>query len=151
MQSSLRRDPWGHYGIFFINVVPKVFIVVFRKSNYIAVMRNRSAAKKEAIMNTIDTNEIIWQAKKMRAEEIRRIEGLAAKRLGLYFRLLAGSAADAGNSLQPLFSWNPQDAKAPRRSGPRCLRAPAWHCAASSVGTPRHITPDRSATVSSSA
>ncbi|MBK9351150.1 MAG: hypothetical protein IPN05_13615 [Sulfuritalea sp.] len=94
-----------------------MFIVVFRKSNYIAVMRNRSAAEKEAIMKTIDTNEIIWQAKKMRAEEIRRIEGLAAKRLGLYFRLLAGSAADAGNSLQPLFSWNPQDAKSPRRSG----------------------------------
>ena len=45
-------------------------------------------------MKTIDTNKIIGQAKKMRAEEIRRIEGLAAKRLGLYFRLLAGSAAD---------------------------------------------------------
>ncbi len=72
-------------------------------------------------MKTIDTNEIIGQAKKMRAEEIRRIEGLAAKRLGLYFRLLAGSAADAGNSLQPLFSWNPQDAKSPRRSGPSLL------------------------------
>jgi hypothetical protein len=45
----------------------------------------------------------------MRAAEMQRIQGLMAKRLGLYFRLLGGSAADAGNALQPLFSWNPQD------------------------------------------
>jgi hypothetical protein len=63
-------------------------------------------------MYNIDTNEIVRQAKEMRAEEMRRIQGLVAKRLGLYFRLLAGSAADAGRALQPLFSWNPQDANA---------------------------------------
>jgi hypothetical protein len=61
-------------------------------------------------MYNIDTNEIVRQAREMRAEEMRRIQGLVAKRLGLYFRLLAGSAADAGSALQPLFSWNPQAA-----------------------------------------
>lgn len=72
-------------------------------------------------MDTIDTNEIVRQAKQMRAEEMRRIEGLVTARLGLVLRLLAGSAADVGNSLQPLFSWNPQDAAPRRRTGPSVL------------------------------
>ena len=61
-------------------------------------------------MVTFDTNQIVMQAKEMRAEEMRRIQGLMTQRLGLYFSLLAGSVVDAGNSLQPLFSWNPQNA-----------------------------------------
>ncbi len=69
-------------------------------------------------MDTIDTNEIVRQAKEMRAAEMRRIEGLVTKRLGLYFGLLAESAADAGNSLKPLFSWNPQNAAPRRATGP---------------------------------
>ena len=73
-------------------------------------------------METFDTNEIIRQAKEMRAEEMRRIEGLVSARLALYARLLAGSLADVGEFLRPLFSWNPQDAKpARRRSGPSLL------------------------------
>ena len=74
-------------------------------------------------MVTYDTNEIVRQAKKMRAEEMRRIQGLMTQRLGLYFRLLAGSAVDAGNALQPLFSWNPQDASPRRESRPLLTRA----------------------------
>lgn len=61
-------------------------------------------------MYRLDTAEIIREAKDMRAAEMQRIQGLMATRLALYFRLLGGSAIDAGNSLQPLFSWNPQDA-----------------------------------------
>ena len=60
-------------------------------------------------MYRFDTAAIIREAKEVRAAEMQRIQGLMAKRLGLYFRLLGGSAADAGNALQPLFSWNPQD------------------------------------------
>ncbi len=72
-------------------------------------------------MVTYDTNEIVRQAKKMRAEEMRRIQGLMTQQLGLYFRLLAGSAVDAGNALQPLFSWNPQNASPRRKPGPSLL------------------------------
>ncbi len=69
-------------------------------------------------MYNIDSNEIVRQAREMRAEEMRRIQGLVAKRLGLYFRLLAESATDAGSALQPLFSWNPQSAARGRATGP---------------------------------
>ncbi len=72
-------------------------------------------------MNRLDTAEIIREAKAMRAAEMQRVQGLMAKRLGLYFRLLAGSAADAGNALQPLFSWNPQDARAQRQTNGHAL------------------------------
>jgi hypothetical protein len=72
-------------------------------------------------MVTYDTNEIVRQAKQMRAEEMRRIEGLMTQRLRLYFRLLAGSAVDACNALQPVFSWNPQDASPHRVTGPSLL------------------------------
>lgn len=72
-------------------------------------------------MNTVDTNQIIRQAREMRAAEIRRVEGLIAKRLGLYFRLLAGSAGAAGETLRPLFSWNPQDRAIRHAAGPSLL------------------------------
>ena len=68
-------------------------------------------------MDMIDSNEIVRQAREMRAEEIRRIESLIAARLGLYLRLLAGSLGDAGEALRPLFSWNPQNAQPVRRAG----------------------------------
>ncbi|MBI5108554.1 MAG: hypothetical protein HZA62_07380 [Rhodocyclales bacterium] len=72
-------------------------------------------------MYQIDTEKFIREAKEARALEMQRIQGLMTQRLGLYFRLLAGSVADAGNSLQPLFSWNPQDAAPRRATGPSLL------------------------------
>jgi hypothetical protein len=72
-------------------------------------------------MNQLDTLKIIREAKEVRAAEMQRIQGLMTRRIGLYFRLLAGSATDAGNSLQPLFSWNPQDAALRRVTGPSPL------------------------------
>lgn len=72
-------------------------------------------------MNQLDTLKIIREAKEVRAAEMQRIQGLMTRRIGLYFRLLAGSATDAGNSLQPLFSWNPQDAVPRRVTGPSPL------------------------------
>jgi hypothetical protein len=79
-------------------------------------------SKKEAIMNSYDTNEIVRQAREMRAEEMRRIQGLMTARLVVYVRLLAGSLVDAGEALRPLFSWNPQNAKPGRRAnGPSLL------------------------------
>ena len=71
-------------------------------------------------MDKLDTTAIIMEAREMRAEELRRIKGLVGKRLSLYLGLLAGSAAAGANSLQPLFSWNPQDA-APRPTPSRPL------------------------------
>ena len=56
-------------------------------------------------MNTIDTNEIIWQAKRMRAEETRRLAVLIVSRVGQHVRFLAGSAAEA---LRALFSGSHQ-------------------------------------------
>ena len=73
-------------------------------------------------MINYDTNEIVRQAREMRAEEMRRIQGLMTARLVVYVRLLAGSLADAGEALRPLFSWNPQNAKSgTRASGPTPL------------------------------
>lgn len=73
-------------------------------------------------MDKFDTREIVRQAKEMRAEELRRIEGLIAARLARHLRLLAGSVANAGEVLRPLFSWNPQTAKPGHRaSGPSPL------------------------------
>lgn len=70
-------------------------------------------------MNSYDTSDIVRKAREMRAEEMRRIQGLTAARLALYVRLLAGSLVGAGEVLRPLFSWNPQNAKPGQRaSGP---------------------------------
>jgi hypothetical protein len=80
-----------------------------------------ASQQKESIMNQLDTLKIIREAKEVRAAEMQRIQGLMTRRIGLYFRLLAGSATDAGNSLQPLFSWNPQDAAPRRVTGPSPL------------------------------
>lgn len=64
-------------------------------------------------MAPIDIPAIEQRARRLRAEEMRRIEGLVAQRMGLYFRLLGGSLLAAlrlvSEALRPLFSWNPND------------------------------------------
>lgn len=85
-------------------------------------MRYCIAPKKKVIMETLNIADIEKQAREMRAEEMRRIQGLMGERIALYFRLLAGSVAEAGGALRPLFSWNPQDARSgSRASGPALL------------------------------
>lgn len=71
-------------------------------------------------MAPIDIVAIEQEARRLRAEEMRRIERVCAQRMRLYFRLLAGSLLLAlalfGEALRPLFSWTPQ---APRSHAPR--------------------------------
>jgi hypothetical protein len=75
-------------------------------------MRCCTAIKKESIMSPINVSKIEQNARRLRAEEMQRIQGLMLARLALYFRLLAASALSAvaalGESVRPLFSWNPQ-------------------------------------------
>lgn len=75
-------------------------------------------------MAPIDIPRIEFEARKLRAEEIRRINGLVSTRLALYGRLMVATALTGlmalADILQPLFSWNPQAASAPRR-GPGLL------------------------------
>ncbi len=73
-------------------------------------------------METYDTNEILRQARAMRAKEMRRLQGLMAARLVAYVRRLgddvrtrssrklqnAKPAHRANLSLRNLFGWNPQ-------------------------------------------
>lgn len=71
-------------------------------------------------MAPIDIVAIEQEARRLRAEEMRRIERVCAQRMGLYFRLLGGSfisvLAWLSEALRPLFSWNPQ---APRSKVPQ--------------------------------
>lgn len=75
-------------------------------------------------MSPINVSMIEQNARRLRAEEMQRIQGLMLARLGLYFRLLAASALSAvdalGESVRPLFSWNPQ-VPAAARQGPGLL------------------------------
>lgn len=63
-------------------------------------------------MTRIDIADIEREARKMRAEEMRRLSGIFADRMGLYFRLLGGSIASLNKllseALRPMFSWNPR-------------------------------------------
>jgi len=63
-------------------------------------------------MAPIDITAIEREARRMRAEELRRINGLISERLALHGRLLANTAltvlAAIGAGLRLLFSWNPQ-------------------------------------------
>lgn len=63
-------------------------------------------------MSPINVSKIEQQARKLRAEEMQRLQGLMLARVGLYFRLLAASSLAAlavlAESVRPLFSWNPQ-------------------------------------------
>lgn len=72
-------------------------------------------------MSPINISQIEQDARKLRAEELQRIQGLMLDRFGLYFRLLAASGLGAlamlAESVRPLFSWNPQTAAQPA-SGP---------------------------------
>lgn len=75
-------------------------------------------------MTPIDITKIEFEARQLRAEEMRRINGLVSARLALYGQLMAASALSGLKALAeillPLFSWNPQAASAPRR-GPGLL------------------------------
>jgi hypothetical protein len=68
-------------------------------------------------MNPIDIPAIERRARQLRAEEMRRIEGLFVDRLCVTGRLLAATAFSAllsvAGFLRPLFSWNPQPLQAP--------------------------------------
>lgn len=63
-------------------------------------------------MSPIDIVAIEHQARRLRAQEIQRIQGLVSARLGVHLRLLGATALSgltaAGRALRPLFSWNPQ-------------------------------------------
>lgn len=63
-------------------------------------------------MSPIDIAAIERRARQLRAEEIRRINGLFAERLCVMGRLLAATAFTAVlavvEAIRPVFSWNPQ-------------------------------------------
>jgi hypothetical protein len=92
---------------------------LFFQSQVIKVqsMQCCTATKKELIMSPIDIAAIERRARQLRAEEIRRVEGLFAERMVLLGRLLAATVFSAALSvaqmLRPMFSWNPQAAPAP--------------------------------------
>jgi hypothetical protein len=87
---------------------------LFFQSQVIKVqsMQCCTATKKELIMSPIDIAAIERRARQLRAEEIRRVEGLFAERMVLLGRLLAATVFSAALSvaqmLRPMFSWNPQ-------------------------------------------
>lgn len=72
-------------------------------------------------MSPINVSKIEQQARKLRAEEMQRIQGLMLARLGLYFRLLAASGLSAlavlAESVRPLFAWDPQAPAAQTATG----------------------------------
>lgn len=61
----------------------------------------------------IDIPAIERHARQLRAEEMQRLQGVLAERLGLYALLLARSLLavleTAAECLRPWFSWNPQE------------------------------------------
>lgn len=65
-------------------------------------------------MSPIDIAAIERRARQLRAEEIRRINGLFAERLCVMGRLLAATAFTGvlavAEAIRPLFSWNPRAA-----------------------------------------
>ena len=73
-------------------------------------------------MEQIDIAAIERRARRLRAEEIRRIEGLFAERLRVTGRLAAASLFSGllalAELLRPLFSWNPQPVAAPAKVRP---------------------------------
>lgn len=72
-------------------------------------------------MYPLNITSIEREARKLRAEELQRIQGVMWARMAVYFRLLATSGKSAlaviSESVRPLFSWNPQDAAPGYRAG----------------------------------
>lgn len=68
-------------------------------------------------MNPIDIPAIEEQARRLRAAEIQRINGLFAERTRLVAKLaaesLAAGAAAVSEALRPMFSWNPRPTARP--------------------------------------
>lgn len=80
-------------------------------------------------MYPLNVTSIEREARKLRSEELQRIQGVMWARLGVYFRLLAASGKAAlaviSESVRPLFSWNPQDAAPGQRADGPSLRTRA--------------------------
>ena len=72
-------------------------------------------------MYPLNITSIEREARKLRSEELQRIQGVMWARMGVYFGLLAASGKSAlhviSESMRPLFSWNPQDAGPAHRTG----------------------------------
>ncbi len=68
-------------------------------------------------MQAIDIAAIERRARRLRAEEMQRLQGLFAERLRLYALLMGNSVLSlletVGETLRPLFSWNPQASRGP--------------------------------------
>jgi hypothetical protein len=62
-------------------------------------------------MAPIDYPSIERYARELRRQEIRRLEGVAAERMSVYFNLLGQSVMQGlymlSEFLRPLFSWTP--------------------------------------------
>lgn len=62
-------------------------------------------------MTKIDYPSLERYARELRQQEIRRLEAVAAERMGVYFRLLGESVLQGlyliSELLRPLFSWTP--------------------------------------------
>lgn len=62
-------------------------------------------------MAPIDYPSLERYARELRAQEMRRLEAVAAERMGVYARLLGETALHAlslvSELLRPLFSWTP--------------------------------------------
>ena len=72
-------------------------------------------------MPPLNIPAIEQEARKLRAEEMQRIQGLVLARLRLAARLLGATALSglvaASEILRPLFSWNPQERAAVTEAG----------------------------------
>lgn len=72
-------------------------------------------------MTPLNIPAIEQEARRMRAEEMRRISGLVSARMGQYGQLLRTTAcsglAAIGEGLRPLFSWNPREGASRRLAG----------------------------------
>ncbi|TRZ99692.1 MAG: hypothetical protein D4R84_01500 [Rhodocyclaceae bacterium] len=63
-------------------------------------------------MYPIEIALVVQEARALRAQETQRVQGLFSARLRVYAQLLGATALTAlaviGESLRPLFSWNPK-------------------------------------------
>ena len=69
-------------------------------------------SERSEIMTPIDYPSLERYARELRAQEIRRLEVVAAERMGVYAKLLGESILHGLYSfselLRPLFSWTPE-------------------------------------------